>query len=222
MSFVPVCTVQPNLIGGDGPLISGICTALHSTAQSSTRCVERVASAGPAADGGASLTTPLIGGAVTIVVAVVGWLLFAWYRRRDHQRANLTETAETLEQVDLEVRRLTAAGGALTAADFADLRVLLLRIQRAADRCSTGRRLRPLEAALTSVSMHIGTYTGAAAASSGDVAAAYAAVASPADVPPHLLLETHVAQCQQQTRAAERLAVAVHSAEIKVEKLRAS
>ncbi|MCZ4101946.1 hypothetical protein [Streptomyces sp. H39-C1] len=204
MSFLPARAQKLNLIGADG---------LHPLAH-------RAQATAPSAS-----SAPFIGQvlpyATPAFLAIVGWLLYAWYRRRDHRRADLTETAETLGRLDLEARRLAAAGRALTTADFTDLRGLLLCAQRAADRCVKGRRLRSLRSMLIDVSTRITVYADAATAASNDVEAAYMGATSVVGIPPHLLLTEHVARAQQQTRAAEQLLSTVHVAEDKVKKLRA-
>ncbi|MFI8076266.1 hypothetical protein ACIF85_47345 [Streptomyces sp. NPDC086033] len=176
-----------------------------------------------AADAGADgdgFTTPLAGAAVTIVVAVVGWLLYAWYRRRDHRRADLTETAQTLRRVDLEVRRLRTLRCALTSADLTTLGDLLLHVQRAAARSGQGRRLRPLQAALTRVADVIVRLFATASASSDDVAQAHLRQSSLADVPVELSLARLVSAVREQERTAGDLAAAVRCAEERVEGLR--
>ncbi|KOV70060.1 hypothetical protein ADL00_09955 [Streptomyces sp. AS58] len=164
----------------------------------------------------------LIGPVVTVVVAVIGWLLYAWYRRRDHRRANLTETSETLVKVDLEVRRLTALHRALTDADFTALGDLLLHVQRASARCGQGRRLKSLQAKLTCVTDAIRQYIGSASVSCAAVAQAHVRAAVSTDVPAALEIAVFVRAVQQQVRAAEQLAAAVLAAEDRLEKLRTS
>ncbi|MFC8784951.1 hypothetical protein ACFW20_30280 [Streptomyces nigra] len=178
--------------------------------------------AGQTAAGTDTSTALLIGPAATVVVAVIGWLLYAWYRRRDHRRANLTETSETLGKVDLEVRRLTALHRALTAADFATLDDLLLHVQRAAARCGQRRRLRSLQTRLSRVADAIVQYTGSASMSCTAVAQAHVDATVITDVTPSLEMALFVRAVQQQVRVAEQLATAVTAAENRLEKLRAS
>lgn len=167
-------------------------------------------------------TALLVGPAVTVAVAVIGWLLYAWYRRRDHRRANLTETSETLAKVDLEVRRLTALHRALTAADFFALDGLLLHVERAAARCGQRRRLRSLQAKLSRVADAIVLYTGSASVSCAAVAQAHVDVMVITDVIPSLDMTVFVRAVQRQVREAEQLSAAVTAAENRLEKLRAS
>ncbi|MGA5605122.1 hypothetical protein ACPCUF_29505 [Streptomyces griseoincarnatus] len=218
MSFVPVASQKLSVIFEEVGAASTACD------RSSAALVHQQAvciGAEAAVDSGAP-TAWLIGPVVTVVVAVVGWLLYAWYRRRDHRRANLTETSETLGKVDLEVRRLTALHCALTAADFTALGDLLLHVQRAAARCGQGRRLKPLQARLTCVADAITQYTGLASVSDTAVAQAHLDAAVITDVPAALEIAVFVRAVQQQVRAAEQLAATVLAAEDRLEKLRAA
>ncbi|MFD5670465.1 hypothetical protein ACN6LC_007047 [Streptomyces violaceoruber] len=218
MSFVPVVSQKLSVIFEEVAAAGTVCD------RSSAVLVRQQAvhvSAEAAADSGAP-TAWLLGPVVTVVVAVVGWLLYAWYRRRDHRRANLTETSETLGKVDLEVRRLTALHCALTAADFTALGDLLLHVQRAAARCGQGRRLKPLQVKLACVADAITQYTGLASVSDTAVAQAHVDATVITDVPAALEIAVFVRAIQKQVRAAEHLATAVLTAEDRLEKLRAT
>lgn len=171
---------------------------------------------------GETLAAPLISAGAAVAVAVIGWLLYAWYRRRDHRRADLTDTAHTLGAVDLEVRRLSAACRALITTDFAALEGLLLRVQRAAARCGRGRRLKPLQQDLLRVGEAITRYTATTTAACADVARAHLTASGPDQVPAALELTAFVRAVQQQVCVGEQLAAAVHAAEERVERLRAA
>ncbi|MFJ3799975.1 hypothetical protein ACIPSJ_27300 [Streptomyces sp. NPDC090088] len=150
---------------------------------------------------------------MTLGVAVIGWLLYAWYRRRDRRRADLAETLHALGEVDLEVRRLAAAHRALTAADFTALEALLPRVERAAVRCGRGRRLRVLQGDLAGVADAIARYMTTATASCADVADAYCDAAAVDEVPAGLELSAFVRAAQQQVRLGGQLAAVVHLCE---------
>jgi hypothetical protein len=219
MSFVPVGTQKLSAVFED---VAAACAPSgRPFAWASAGHQTSSIAAGTAADTGMP-TALLIGPAVTVAVAVIGWLLYAWYRRRDHRRANLTETSETLGKVDLEVRRLAALHRALTAADFNMLDDLLLYVQRAAVRCGQRRRLRSLQAKLSCVADAIMQYTSSASVSCATVAQAHVDAAVITDVAAALDMAVFVRAVQQQVRAAEQLAMAVTTAEDRLEKLRAS
>ncbi|SPF00493.1 hypothetical protein [Streptomyces sp. MA5143a] len=183
--------------------------------------VSRALAADAAADGDA-LTAALIGGVVAVVLALIGWLLHAWFRRRDHRRADLTETARTLGRVDLEVRRLMALRRALRVEDFETLDELLLHVQRAAARSTQGRRLKSLESRLTRLADVVARFTATASAATEDVERAHLAVSALTDVPAALSLHGLVGAVQDQVRGAEEVAAAVRAAEDRVERLRAA
>lgn len=144
----------------------------------------------------------------TLVVAVVGWVLVARYRQQDHTRADLAPISAILEGIDLEIRRLAHSPGTAVLEDFATLRELQTRVERAAERAPAA-----LKPAMTEVAKHVCAYTATGMPPIEEVTTAYLAATTADAIPAQWSLELLLGRAQQQGRAHSDLAAAIAAAE---------
>jgi 2-methylisocitrate lyase-like PEP mutase family enzyme len=79
--------------------------------------------AGPAVEA-TPILLGLLSAAVAIGIAVTGWKLARHWRRRDNQRADLTEVAQLLRRIQVQIQLLADQDTVATATDCQELRAL--------------------------------------------------------------------------------------------------
>ncbi|MEU6445022.1 hypothetical protein [Streptomyces sp. NPDC047046] len=180
---------------------------------------------------------PTISALSVIAVACIGWWLTRIYRRDDHQREDehrhddqrrddqyrhqnhqredLAAYCQLLEDVDLEVRRLSRLEGAAGQGDLTQLQDLQLRSERVADRGPD-----TLRSPFAAVSSCMEVYISAAIPDVTEAMEIYCKASMPGEVPANWSLAVLLKRAEQQGRAASALADAVKAAEQAVNGLR--
>ena len=164
---------------------------------------------------GSGTLVPLIGVPVSVLVAVFGWWLHKKHRREDRMLADLTEIAQILRDVDLQVRRLAGLGRVVTTADFVELRRLSDMVQRASE-----QRPCELQQPLADVARRTKVYLTTPLPPADDVTAAYLVASAAHNIPPDWQLSVLLKRAEEQGHAAADVAAAVKTAESKVQQLR--
>lgn len=133
---------------------------------------------------------------VAIALAVTGWKLARHYRRRDLERADLTELAQLLHRIHVQVQILTQQEGVVTAPDLLTLRTLKVELE-----CVTTPSLPDLSTALANITSRLDAYVGTA-------------------VPTGAAGPDTLKQAQRQGRATQDLLTAIRQVQAAVQRLR--
>lgn len=138
----------------------------------------------------------LLSALVAIAVAVIGWKLAHHYRRRDRERADLTDMARLLHRIHVQIQVLTDQEGVVTVLDLLPLKELKAELECMAT---------PLQPALRATKANITTCLNT-----------YIATGLPAgDAAPGTLK-----QAQRQGRATHEALAAVKEAQAAVQRFR--
>ncbi|MGW1616543.1 hypothetical protein ACWCQZ_45350 [Streptomyces sp. NPDC002285] len=152
---------------------------------------------------------------VSVILAIVGWLVLALIENHKTNKEDLEKTADVLRRIDLVVRDLKEIKRAATILELNGLRVLVKEVER-----DVAQYTGDLQGRLQSVATLLRQYVRAAAPAVDDVRTAYLSAYRAGDVPAELTVELMVARCEEQALLRPRLEAAVADAEMHIRRMR--
>lgn len=138
----------------------------------------------------------LLSALVAVAIAITGWKLAHYYRRRDRERADLTDVAQLLHRIHVQIQVLTDQEDVVTVLDLMPLKALKAELE-----CISTQPLPDLDSTTANFTSHLGVYI---------------ATAIPAGTAGLGTLK----QAQQQGRATQDVLAAIREAQAVVQRLR--
>jgi hypothetical protein len=146
--------------------------------------------------GDATFALGLLGALVAIAIAITGWKLAHYYRRRDRERTDLTDVAQLLHRIHVQIQVLADQEGVITVLDLLPLKELKSELE-----CICTPSLSDLDSAKVNSTSRL---------------AAYIATA----IPEETVVPDMLKRAQQQGRATEDVLAAIREAQAVVQRLR--